>query len=205
MAFPSAPHPSPERALLHFLYLLNLLWGVLVGTSQTCLRVQGQLEVWEFRGLEAWLSRWGSAPHPYNSSVARLPGALFSVAVEGLRLRRCTLWSPFSGAALAAPPLPGRGAAPHSLPISQSHPAPSACASTPKICINLRNLRFPILTILCVPLWFFVSFVIAAQRPVTSSPEATARARTSGAPPSLQTSKLPNFQSAKIETKGTPP
>ena len=56
----------------------------------------------------------GLRPTPYNSSVARLPGALFSVAVEGLRLRRCTLCSPFSGAALAAPPLPGRGAAPHS-------------------------------------------------------------------------------------------
>ena len=76
--------------------------------------VQGRLEAWKFRGLEAWLSRWGSAPHPYNSSVARLPGALFSVAVEGLRFRRCTFCSPFSGAALAAPPLPGRGAAPHS-------------------------------------------------------------------------------------------
>ena len=35
----------------------------------------------------------------------------------------------------------------------------------------------------------------AAQRPATSSPEATARASTSGAPPNLQPSKLPNFQS----------
>ncbi len=68
-------------------------YRVSFGTSQTCLRVQGQLETWKFRGLEAWFSRWGSAPHPYNSSVARLPGALFSVA-----------GSPFSGAALAAPP-----------------------------------------------------------------------------------------------------
>ena len=60
--------------------------------------VQGQLEAWKFRGLEAWFSRWGSAPH---FSVARLSRVLFSV-----------LCSPFSGAALAAPPLPGRGAAP---------------------------------------------------------------------------------------------
>ena len=57
--------------------------------------VQGRLEAWKFRGLEAWLSRWGSAPHP-PSPVYR------------------ALCSPFSGAALAAPPLPGRGAAPHS-------------------------------------------------------------------------------------------
>ena len=41
--------------------------------------------------------------------------------------------------------LPGRGAAPHTLPILLSLPLSnqSACASTPKICINLRNLRFP--------------------------------------------------------------
>ena len=29
--------------------------------------VQGQLEAWKFRGLEAWFSRWGSAPHPTTS------------------------------------------------------------------------------------------------------------------------------------------
>ena len=41
--------------------------------------------------------------------------------------------------------LPGRGAAPHTLPILLSLPLSnqSACASTPKICKNLRNLRFP--------------------------------------------------------------
>ena len=40
--------------------------------------------------------------------------------------------------------LPGRGAAPHTLPILLSLPLSnqSACASTPKICKNLRNLRF---------------------------------------------------------------
>ena len=89
-------------------------YRVSFGTSQTCLRVQGRLEAWKFRGLEAWLSRWGSAPHPYNSSVARLPGALFSVAVEGLALRACTLCSPFSGAALAAPP-------PSNQPVAKKH------------------------------------------------------------------------------------
>ena len=55
--------------------------------------------------------------------VARLPRVLFSVAVEGLALRACTLCSPFSGAALAAPPLPGRGAAPHTLQ-SANQPIP---------------------------------------------------------------------------------
>ena len=35
--------------------------------------------------------------------------------------------------------------------------------------------------------------VAVFQRPATSSPEATARAQTSGAPPSFQTSKLPSF------------
>ena len=37
------------------------------------------------------------------SPVARLPRVPFSVAVEGLALRACTLCSPFSGAAKAAP------------------------------------------------------------------------------------------------------
>ena len=148
-------------------------YRVSFGTSQTCLRVQGRLEAWKFRGLEAWFSRWGSAPHPYNSSVARLPGALFSVAVEGLRLRRCTLCSPFSGAALAAPPLPGRGAAPHTLQ-SANQPIP------------LCSLRF------------FSAFVGAAQRGVSSPPKAVARASPSVAPPSLQTSKLPSFSGASF-------
>ena len=74
--------------------------------------------------------RW---PHP---SPRR--GVPFSVAVEGLALRACTLRSPFSGA------------------------------------------RQPL--------------------PVSSPPEAAARAPTSGAPPSLQTSKLPSFQATKKRT-----
>ena len=66
-----------------------------------------------------------------------------------------------------------------------------ACASTPQICKNLRNLRFPI--VLCVSSWFFVFFVIAAQRSASSPPGAADRASTSGAPPSFQASKLPSF------------
>ena len=127
--------------------------------------VQGRLEAWKFRGLEAWLSRWGSAPHPTTSPSPACRAHLFSVAVEGLALWACTLCSPFSGAALAAPPLPGREAAPHTLQ-SANQPIP------------LCSLRF------------FSAFVGAAQRGVSSPPKAVARASTSVAPPSLQTSKL---------------
>ena len=158
----TAPHPSPRRGVPACPVSPESPVERVHGTSQTC-------RGWKFRGLEAWLSRWGSAPHPYNSSVARLPGALFSV-----------LCSPFSGAALAAPPLPGRGAAPH----SQS--------------ANLLISNQPI---------FFVSLaveglslractVIAAQRSVSSPPRAAARASTSVAPPSLQASKLLSFHCA---------
>ena len=56
--------------------------------------VQGQLEVWRLGSL-AFL-------HP-TPPVARLSRVPFSVAVEGLALRACTLCSPFSGA--ATPPL----------------------------------------------------------------------------------------------------
>ena len=41
----------------------------------------------------------------------------------------------------------------------------------------------------------FVSFVSAAQRWVSSLTGAAGRDLTSGAPPSVQTSKLPSFQS----------
>ena len=42
----------------------------------------------------------------------------------------------------------------------------------------------------------------ASALPVSSPPEAAARAPTSGAPPSLQTSKLPSFQATKKEPRG---
>ena len=45
------------------------------------------VEVWKFRGLEAW-SLHSASP------VARLSRVLFSVAVEGLALCACTLCSP---------------------------------------------------------------------------------------------------------------
>ena len=80
----------------------------------------------------------------------------------------------------------------------------SACASTPLICNKSAKSAVPLRRALCVPLWFFVSLaveglalwactVIAAQRPASSPPKAAARASTSGAPPSLQTSKPPSF------------
>ena len=89
-----------------------------------------------------------------------------------------------------------------------------ACASTPPASVPLcllcvlcvrRNRRFPHAGSLCVPSWFFVDFVIAAQRPASSSPQATARASTSGAPPSLQTSKLPNFHFEREKQGYYPP
>ena len=61
-----------------------------LGTSQTCLRVQGQLEAWKFGGLEVWLSLYSAF---YLSPVR-------------------AFCSPFSGRESALP-LPGRGAAPH--------------------------------------------------------------------------------------------
>ena len=69
-----------------------------------------------------------------------------------------------------------------------------AGGSRPLIGSNRRNRRFPLRCALCVPLWFFVFFVGAAQRSTSSPPEAAVRAFTSVAPPSLQASKLPSFQ-----------
>ena len=89
-----------------------------------------------------------------------------------------------------------------------------ACASTPPASVPLcllcvlcvrRNRRFPHAGSLCVHSWFFVDFVIAAQRPASSSPQATARASTSGAPLSLQTSKLPNFHFEREKQRYYPP
>ena len=54
-------------------------------------------------GLEVWFPL-------YSALFVARKGVLFSVAVEGLALRACTLCSPFSGRESA---LPGRGAAPH--------------------------------------------------------------------------------------------
>ena len=97
--------------------------AVLYGTSQTCRGCRGN---WKFRSLEAW--KFGTTPHP---SPRR--GAPFSVAVEGLALRACTLRSLFSGA--ASPPLGSQRA-----------------LARPKSATNLRNLRFPLRRVLCVPL-----------------------------------------------------
>ena len=55
------------------------------------------VEAWKLGGLEAWLSRWGSAPHP--RSPPSPAGALRSRG----RFAASALHAPFSGAAL--PPL----------------------------------------------------------------------------------------------------
>ena len=115
--------------------------------------VQGKVEVWKLGCLEVWLSRCTTI-----SPVARLSGVLFSVAVEGLALWACTLCSPFSRARKRPSPAGVWGSAPH-----------------------LSNQL--ISQILCVPLWSFVFFVIAAQR------EAC---------PNLQASKLPSFHANRL-------
>ena len=104
------------------------------------------------------------APHP--SPACRALCSPFSVAVEGLALRACTLRSPRR--ACAPFPLPGRGAAPHTFQ-SANRPSffvpfavlcvlcgktdwQSAGGSRPLIGSNRRNRRF----LLRVSLWFFV-------------------------------------------------
>ena len=42
---------------------------------RTCLRVQGQLEVWKLGGLEAWLSLYKSLGRPVGTSIGRAGGA----------------------------------------------------------------------------------------------------------------------------------
>ena len=75
----------------------------------------------ESGSLEAWMLGFLIA-YPVHSSPRR--GVLFSVAVEGLSLRACTLRSLFSGARLRAPfPCRGVGRGPTknaNQPISQS-------------------------------------------------------------------------------------
>ena len=115
---------------------------------------------WKLGSLEVWrLGFLGGAP----SHTPTIPPSPVYRA----------LCSPFSGAALAAPPLPGRGAAPHTLQ-SANQPIP------------LCSLRF------------FSAFVGAAQRGVSSPPKAAVRASTSVAPPILQASKLPSFSGASF-------
>ena len=95
--------------------------GEPLGTLQTCLRVQGQLEVWKLRGLEAWLSHCVPSPFvaPQGRSVLRGRGRFVP---SGLHAPSSVLRG-----ALARPfPLPGCGAGPHqerqsaNQPISQS-------------------------------------------------------------------------------------
>ena len=169
----------PAGALLYLLNLLNLLntsCRVVCASAPLpkAWRAKPAMPLQALRAgrvplVEVWKLRGLEAwlfqrLHP--SRACRAFCSLFSVAVEGLARCACTLCSP------------GRVSA----------PCP-ACASTPPVSVPLcllcglcvlRNLRFPILAVLlCAPLWSFVFFVIAPQR------EAC---------PSLQTSKLLNFQ-----------
>ena len=89
--------------------------GEPLGTLQTCLRVQGQLEVWKLRGLEAWLSHCVPSPFvaPQGRSVLRGRG----------RFVPSGLHAPFSvlrGASAPLPPAGVWGGAPPRTPISQS-------------------------------------------------------------------------------------
>ena len=79
-------------------------------------------------------------------------GALFSVAVEGLSLRACTLCSPFSRGGIVAPS-PKHGVRSPPCPY---RPPGRTCA--------LRTRTARPCAALYVSLCFFVSFVIAAQR-----------------------------------------
>ena len=121
---------------------------------------------WKFRSLEAW--KFGTTPHP---SPRR--GAPFSVAVEGLALRACTLRSLFSGA--ASPPLGSQRA-----------------LARPKSATNLRNLRFP----------FWQSFVqFHRRRRRQPGPQPLGLLQTSKGSPGLNrwgSSKLPSLQTSKL-------
>ena len=69
----------------------------------------------------------------------------------------------------------------------RAKPAMPLQAPGPDVCLA-RTHGPPSASCLCVPLWFFVFFVIAAQRSVSSPPRAAAQASTSDATPSLQAS-----------------
>ena len=115
--------------------------GEPLGTLQTCLRVQGQLEVWKLRGLEAWLSHCVPSPFvaPQGRSVLRGRG----------RFVPSGLHAPFSvlRGALARPfPLPGCGAGPHqerqsaNQPISQSANQPISQSANQPISQSANQL-----------------------------------------------------------------
>ena len=84
--------------------------GEPLGTLQTCLRVQGQLEVWKLRGLEAWLSHCVPSPFvaPQGRSVLRGRGRFGASRLHAL----------FSGARQRPFPAGVWGGAPPRTPIS---------------------------------------------------------------------------------------
>ena len=129
------------------------------------------VEAWKLGGLEAWLSRWGSAPHPRSppSPAGALRGrgrfgasrlhALFSVLRSPGRPCRP---SPFPKAWRAKPAMPYRPPGPD-VRLARTHGPPPPRLSFvsfvsfvisktiwqfcvrqhAKICTNLRDLRFP--------------------------------------------------------------
>ena len=87
--------------------------GEPLGTLQTCLRVQGRVEVWKLGCLEVWLSRCTTI-----SLVARLSGVLFSVLRGRGRFGASRLHALFSGARQRPFPAGAWGGAPPKMPIS---------------------------------------------------------------------------------------
>ena len=114
---------------------------------RTCLRVQGRLEVWKLGGLEAWLSLYKSLGRAcWHVHRSFLSTSLWVVLV-GTSIGR-------AGGAGRTSPCRGVGQRPTS-PITNF-----LILQSPNQPIS-QSANQPIP--LCVPLWFFVSFVSAPQ------------------------------------------
>ena len=136
----------------------------------------------------------GRCPTPRQGEVLPAPPARLRRAIT----RRGRTYRTYRTYRTAAAPLdfpkPKRGV--RSPPCSHRPPGRTCALRThgPPQRSLLSRGRFGALRLHGLPLWSFVSFVIAAQRSASSPPGAADRASTSGAPPSFQASKLSNFQ-----------
>ena len=113
----TAPFHRPAGALLHLLNLLNLLTRVVgasapFGTSQTCRGCRGK---WKFGSLDAWKFGFLVVQLFRLSPACRAFCSPWPWKVWPFGPARSVLRSPGRESAL---PLPGRGAAPHTSPIS---------------------------------------------------------------------------------------
>ena len=133
------------------------------GTSQTCLRVQGQLEVWKFGGLDVWFLCSAISLSPHRGAPFSVLRSLFSVLRGAKRPSPAGAWGsaphpPINQSAKSFVSLAVEGLALWACTVSfviSNYSGSPACGSTPLICSKSVQSAVPYsgsLCALCVPL-----------------------------------------------------